>query len=281
MTMRLLAVDATNCVVRFAAAMIPNFSDLPDDAAVQQAPGVLAAVERAVLACAQEARCAHAVLALDSSAPLRRKGLYAAYKSNRTTRTTLWSDLAEIHFREIGMLTIRYPGEEADDIIATLAARVRDRGREMAILSGDGDLLQLARDGVECWQFGRKPEPRFVRRTPEWITHRYHEIASLDQLPVWKALAGDASDHLPGVKGIGAIRAARLLKEHPTAAAICEAMPDIADQLRLMLSLVTLRDDIPLDPINPAACRLVPGKPFESPATLSRADLDRLRVLNP
>lgn len=276
--MRLLAVDGTNVVIRYAAALVTGFGALTPEAIVNAAPSVLASVGRAILRGAQEARCTHAVVALDSSAPLRRKSLYAAYKANRSGQTGLWSDLAEVHFRGVGMAPIRYPGEEADDILATLAARVTASGRTMAILSGDGDLLQLASPSVECWQFGRKGEASLIPRSESWICEKYG-IATVSQLPLWKALVGDPSDNLPGVARIGPVRAKAILAEMPTADAIREGRPQDRVDFDLMLSLVTLRSDIPLEPIDPAACKLAPTKAFVSPAVLSRGDLERLRSM--
>jgi DNA polymerase-1 len=133
-------------------------------------------------------------------------------------------------------------------------------GKLVAILSGDSDLLQLATLGVLCYQFGRAGvEARFVNRPMQWIREKY-EIPSAGQLPAYKALVGEPGDGLPGVPGIGPVKAKKLLHQYETTTALCDSMAIDTPTFLAALDLVTLREDVPIDPIPPALCRINPQR---------------------
>ncbi|MGD9494843.1 MAG: DNA polymerase I, partial [Armatimonadota bacterium] len=99
---------------------------------------------------------------------------------------------------------------EADDVIGTLAAAAVDQGMEVTIVTGDRDLLQLVREGVQV--------VATLRGIKE--TKRYNEEAVLaeyglppERLVDLKALSGDSSDNIPGVPGIGQKSAVELLRQ--------------------------------------------------------------------
>lgn len=253
--MKILLVDGTNLVMRYAHAMMPDIVALGGRASGEELDKVMAAVERAIRDVAKLAQCTHAIVALDSGVESRRKAIYPDYKGKRIDATLPWSNRLAIWLTKRGMMTLRWPGEEADDVIATLVTRLMVAEKTCAVLSGDGDMLQLASKFCEVYQFGRGDEPKYVARSREWIVEKY-DLQHASQLPLYKALVGDTSDNLPGVKGIGKKKAAVLLKAFQTADALRSSAMVPPEQFNLMLSLVTLNDQIPLDPINPAACRL-------------------------
>lgn len=105
-----------------------------------------------------------------------------------------------------GVPVLSSPRVEADDIIGQLAAVAREAGRAVLIVSGDKDLSQYvlgARDAVHDVGRGRPLGPADVRK-------RFRVDA--ERIPDLLALAGDASDGIPGVPGVGEATAARLLK---------------------------------------------------------------------
>lgn len=255
--MRILLVDGTNVVMRYAHAMAGNeVGALPNHPLiVREVPSIMRAVEVAIRECAAVAQCTHAIVALDSGIESRRKALYPEYKGKRLQSTTIWGNRLAIYCHEHQILTQRWSGEEADDVIATLVARVGRAGSTCAVLSGDSDMLQLASLWCDVFQFGQKGEPRYVCRSMAWIAEKYG-LKHSGQLPLYKALVGDPSDNLPGVKGIGKKKAQVLLRTFETAEALraCSMVPP--EQFALMLSLVTLNEQVPLDPITPTMCRL-------------------------
>lgn len=149
------------------------------------------------------------------------------------------------------------PGFEADDVLATLARRARDTKIPALVVSGDRDMLQLARGSVRVHFVGRRGKDALV----------YDEAAVLSRfgvapefLPSYVALVGDPSDNLPGVPGIGAATAQKLLLgkrscqellatlESVKQVRVREALDSHREQILETESLARLREDAPLDP---------------------------------
>lgn len=249
--MTLMLVDGTNVVMRWASAMLPDIHK-DDDAELNDK--VLASVARALWQCADLVKATHMVTALDSSVGSWRRDIFPEYKVKRTANTNVWSNRLSIYLNGEGLYTQREAGFEADDIIATLAARAVRVGKSVVILSGDSDLLQLAGPNVSCYQFGKDPEPRFVQRNAAWIKEKYG-IASVVHLPAYKALVGEPGDGLPGVPGIGPVKAKKLLEKYSLSD--LATAPEIdSDAFKRALHLVTLREDVPIPPIDPRECRI-------------------------
>lgn len=255
---RILLVDGTNVVMRFAHAMAAPFvSDPLNVAADRDVQRVMSAVIRAVRECARQAECQYAIVAADSS-PSWRLDMYPEYKANRTVSTRAWSDRLGLECANQNVQFVRSPGYEADDVVATLAKRATDHDRPCAVLSGDSDLLMLASELCDVYQFGTKAEPRYVRRSPEWICEKYG-IANPRQLRAYKAIVGEPGDNLPGIDGYGPVKARKLLARWGSGENLFQSVAFTAEQharYALMLNLVWLRDDAPIGPINAAACRL-------------------------
>jgi len=148
-----------------------------------------------------------------------RGALYDSYKSNRTfasegASTHEGKDVREVFSSsglEVNDLKPRWTTEydenkEADDLIAELCLSELLKGNKVVILSGDTDLFQMLRyPDVRLNNFRKEI-------TPEDVVEKYG--VSPDHFADWKALAGDASDNIPGVHGIGEKKAASLLEEY-------------------------------------------------------------------
>ncbi|MFI0220370.1 5'-3' exonuclease [Streptomyces lydicus] len=107
-----------------------------------------------------------------------------------------------------GVRWIEQDGCEADDVIATLATRAR--GRAIDIMTTDKDYIQLLADpSVRLLNTGLAQERRYT--AGEHILPRYGVTA--EQWPDFRALMGDPADNIPGIRGIGAKTAARLLTD--------------------------------------------------------------------
>lgn len=249
----LLLVDGTNLVMRYASAMCADVNEpVGDDVA-----RVCAGVRRAILECCEVAGATHVIVALDSGLGSWRREIFPAYKAHRTTKTLAWTNRLSIMLNLTGVMCVREPDFEADDIIATLVTRAQKAGKLVSVLSGDSDMLQLASLSCTVYQFGRQSEPKFVVRPTPWIKEKY-EIASAGHLGLYKALVGEPGDGLPGVPGVGPVKAKKLLS-------LAQNPDDIAQLLKgeveveafkLALNLVTLRDDVPIEPIPGNECRV-------------------------
>ena len=150
--------------------------------------------------------------ALDSGSPTFRHNLYAKYKANRPEAP---ADLIPQLVRAtevvsaVSHLVWRYPGFEADDIIATAVHQARARGLRVLIVGADKDLLQLVGDDVRMWD----PQRDKVYGPPE-VIEKFGITVS--QVRDYLALTGDSSDNIPGVPSVGPKTAAELLGQYGT-----------------------------------------------------------------
>lgn len=162
--------------------------------------------------------------ALDRPEPTFRKELAESYKAHRPPAPSdLVSQLKRLpsFLADCGIPAFSAPGFEADDVIGTLVARLRDEPDiRIVIVTGDLDLLQL----VE----GERVVVRFLKSGLSNTT-LYDERAVVLRfsfpprtLPDYKALVGDATDNIEGVAGVGPKTARELLREFPTLEEIYE-----------------------------------------------------------
>lgn len=209
--------------------------------------------------------------ATDSPHPTFRHERYADYKANRASvPAELVAQLQRLPellaATEVPVWCA--PGFEADDVLATLSERIT-RGaepRDVLIVSGDRDLLQLVHARVRVWFIGARGKPATL-----FDVNAVHERFGVapEQLPAWTALVGDPSDNLIGAPGIGARTATRLVATYGSVAAILANASELrgvvrtslhahGDRLLLNEGLARLRRDVPLD-LTPAVHPLTPS----------------------
>jgi 5'-3' exonuclease len=156
----------------------------------------------------EEAKPEHVAVAFDESLSSSfRNAIYPAYKMNREPAPPdlrRQFGLCRELCRLIGLAEFCSPTHEADDIIGTIAARLRAAGHASVLVTRDKDLAQLVRDGDHYWDYAG--ERRYA----------YHEIEAQfgvrpERMADFLALTGDAVDNIPGVPGVGPKTAAALL----------------------------------------------------------------------
>ena len=147
----------------------------------------------------------HLVMVSDARGPTFRHDRYPEYKANRDAMP----EEIEAALPYVDQLcaalripVIRLAGYEADDIIGTLAGRAVANGMHAAMVTPDKDYGQLVTDGVAWWKPGRRGE-EMEKMDSAAVCERWGGIASPDRVIDILALMGDASDNIPGVKGIG------------------------------------------------------------------------------
>lgn len=188
----------------------------------------------------------HIVVAWDMgrSATFRRK-LYPDYKGTRgETRPELKSQfpLAQRVLKEMGIAQFGYSEYEADDIIGTFSKKFKDE-LPVYILSGDQDSLQLVNERVRLWYMTSKAEAMYeevgldvkqfnipdntFEMTPLYVEHFYglQPIQIIDK----KAIEGDPSDNIPGIKGVGEKSVVPLLQEFGTVEGIYDFFEGATD----------------------------------------------------
>lgn len=116
------------------------------------------------------------------------------------------------------------PGYEADDLIGTLARQIneRDGGLMTIIVTGDRDAFQLVNDYTHVWLPGRGKQSHDMEYDAIAVEKKMG--VRPDQIVDLKALMGDASDNIPGIKGVGEKTAVKLLQEFGTLDKIYEAV---------------------------------------------------------
>lgn len=154
----------------------------------------------------------HVVIAFDLKAPTFRHKKVATYKANRKGMPPeLYQQLPVIKelLSALGICILEIEGYEADDILGTVSKMCTDSGNECYILTGDRDSLQLINDKVTVRLATNKETISF---TPD----KFKEVYGLTPLQLidLKALMGDSSDNISGVRGIGEKTATTLIKEH-------------------------------------------------------------------
>ncbi len=138
-----------------------------------------------------------------------RNEIYPDYKANRPDppeELIPQFDLIREATRALTVPCVELAGYEADDLIATYARQARERGLEVTIVSSDKDMMQLVGEGVAMY------DPMKNRSIgPDEVNERFG--VGPEKVIEVQALAGDSSDNVPGVSGIGEKIAIQLIQE--------------------------------------------------------------------
>ena len=149
-------------------------------------------------------------VALDAGRETFRNRIYQEYKSNRPEAPLdLIPQFPYIRkvLEAMKVAVVEREGYEADDLIATLAKRLSERGAQVVIVSGDKDLMQLVGDGVRLLDTGKD----------KWIgLQEVREKFGVepDKVIEVMGLMGDSTDNIPGVRGVGEKTAIALIQRY-------------------------------------------------------------------
>ncbi|MFP4408366.1 MAG: 5'-3' exonuclease H3TH domain-containing protein, partial [Spirochaetaceae bacterium] len=194
---------------------------------------------------------------LDSIEETFRHTQYEAYKATRDkTPDDLHAQIPRIEaiLEALKVPKIRSEGYEADDVMATFARRCREEGRACYVISGDKDLLQLVDGPVRILKPTQKAGLEELDR--EGVYHEWGVYP--EQILDYLSLVGDSSDNVPGVRGIGAKTAAKLLNDFGTLDKIYENLDALSSKSQrekleegresayMSKELITLAYDAPL-----------------------------------
>ena len=209
----------------------------------------------------------HIVACLDPSGPTFRHERYAEYKANRQAMPQELRDsipwITDI-LAAMRITTVRLPGFEADDVIGTFTRLADERGDMSALMvSKDKDLGQLFSPTCSMLRPGKKGS-EFEHVTMEAFLEEWG-ISTPTQIIDILALMGDASDNIPGVPGVGAKTAQKLIQQFGSVEELLTRTAEIkgkmrekietnADNARLSYELATIRRDVPL-PVSIDDCK--------------------------
>jgi DNA polymerase-1 len=219
----LYLVDVSSIFFRafYAIRQLNNSQGLPTNALY----GYLAAITKLI----KEHKPDGIVFCYDRPEPGFREELYSEYKANRSdTPPEMIPQFP--YLKKLGealnVPSFEKPGFEADDLIGTLVKLCRRQGVEVVIVSGDKDFAQLVEPGVSIFDPAKDAFMDSAGVQAKWGIRP-------DQVIDYLALVGDASDNVPGVKGIGPKGAQKLLGEFETLDGIYKNLDKIKnDKLR-------------------------------------------------
>lgn len=200
---------------------------------------------------------AYVAVSFDKGAHTFRNDLYKEYKGTRKatpqellSQFSLMKDVLE----SMGIAVYEKAGYEGDDILGTLACRY-ESALPVAVVTGDRDALQLVSGNTTVY-LTKKGISQMAEMTEETVFDTYG--VTPEQIVDLKALMGDASDHIPGVAGVGEKTAVRLLQQFGSLDEIYRRIDEVSgkslsEKLRtgkesayLSQNLARIRRDIPL-----------------------------------
>jgi len=252
MGIRFLLVDALNLVRRVYAAQ-------PGDDTPEKADGAKISCKQSLQRALRECAPTHAVIVFEGREPNWRHLLYRNYKINHSPMPKPLADALPAYreaFAAIGVTSFEVPKVEADDVIGTLAVKIADAGGQAVILSTDKIFLQLLSEQISVRDHFK---PADLDRA--YVAKRFG--ATPETFVDFLALAGDSTNSITGVPGIGPKTAALLIEEFGSLEEILAAaapggehgslkpkmrdkLEDHAEDARLAQSLVRLQTHLEL-----------------------------------
>jgi DNA polymerase-1 len=203
---RLIVVDVSNFIFRAFFAIRPLTA--PDGTPVNAVHGVLSMFLKLL----SQYQPTHILLARDTSGGSFRNELYDEYKANRSEPPEdLVPQFALIKqlIDEMALPNVANERYEADDLIGSAVVQWKNHFDEVLIASGDKDLMQFVGDNVKMLD---------TMKDKLYDADGVFEKMGVkpDQIVDYLSMVGDTSDNIPGMRGIGAKGAAKLLAEHGT-----------------------------------------------------------------
>ncbi len=176
----------------------------------------------------EKLRPTHVAVAFDAPGKTFRDDMYADYKATRdATPEDLTAQIGRVHelVDSFGAPSYELPGYEADDVIGTLTHQAENEGIDTVVVTGDTDLLQLVTPKTKVLA-NRGMFSDTVLYDEEKVRERYG--LEPGQLSDYRGLKGDSSDNIPGVPGVGAKTATKLLQEFGTLEAIYSRIDEVS-----------------------------------------------------
>lgn len=247
-------VDGTALLFRGYYAM--RAIEAPDGTPVNGVFGMGMALQRLL----NENGVEHVAVAFDCGPRTFRNDMFPDYKANRGAPPedlVPQFDLARGLAGAMGLACCEMPDFEADDVMATLAARCREAGHDVVLVASDKDLAQLLRPGVTLMD-PAKGTHIGADQVPDRLGVRAEQVCDLF------GLMGDSSDNIPGVRGVGKVAACGVLAEFDHleqlyadlgrveslpirgAKSLRKKLEEQREQAFLSRELTVLREDVPL-----------------------------------
>ena len=214
----------------------------------------------------------HIAVCFDLPQPTERHEIFPEYKANReATPEAIKSAVPYIHriLEAFKIPAIGVPGYEADDVIGTLAKKAEKEGFTTYMMTPDKDFAQLVSDKIFMYRPGRGGNPPEVWGVPE-VCERFG-LSNADQVIDYLGMMGDAVDNIPGLPGVGAKTAAKLLMQYGSLEETLAHAGEIKGKLG-----EKIRDNAELGILSKKLARIILEVPVElEPETLTRDEWDQ------
>src|SRR3989338_4047929 len=213
---QLLLIDGTSYIYRafYAIPHLSNSKGLPTNAIYGFAQMLLKVIK--------DFKTDHIAVAFDVKGPSFRHKLYEEYKAHRPEMPdNLKPQIPYIKeiVKAFNIPCLELEGYEADDIIGTISKHMKERGLEVIIIAADKDMLQLIDDNTTI--VDTMKDKKFDKKD---VMERFG--VEPDRVVEIMGLAGDTSDNIPGVKGIGEKTAIKLIHQFGTIENILQNVED-------------------------------------------------------
>ncbi|NLE26162.1 MAG: DNA polymerase I [Clostridiaceae bacterium] len=240
MSSKLLIVDGNSILNRaFFAIKGPKMLTKADGTPTNAVYGFLNILNKYL----EEEHPDHLAVAFDLKGKTFRHNMYEGYKANRKgmpDELAAQLPIVKQVLEAMNIAVTEYEGLEADDLIGIYSKAAEEEGLDVSILTGDRDALQLASDKVTVIIPSTSKGLTITNKyTPAEIAEKYG-IKPTDFIEV-KALMGDSSDNIPGVKGVGEKTAIELIKEFGSIDKLYENISSIT-KAKLKENLETCRN---------------------------------------
>ena len=173
----------------------------------------------------------HFAVIFDSARKNFRNDIYNEYKANRTEAPEDLVPQFEYIRKSVkafNLPSIELPNYEADDLIATYAKQIINAGAKVTVISSDKDLMQLVSDNIRLYD-PMKSKVLGEKEVIEKFGVKPHQVIDV------QSLAGDSSDNIPGVPGIGIKTASELINKYKTLDTLLKKAGEIPQNKRLSL----------------------------------------------
>ena len=196
----------------------------------------------------------HFAVIFDSARKNFRNEIYSDYKANRAEAPDDLAPQFEYIRKSVeafNLPSIELLNYEADDLIATYAKKITEAGAKVTVISSDKDLMQLVSNKIRLFD-PMKSKVIGEKEVLEKFGVKPHQVIDV------QSLAGDSSDNVPGVPGIGVKTAAELINKYKNLENLLNKASEIPqnkrretllsnkDKAELSKKLVTLKDDVPV-----------------------------------
>jgi len=177
-------------------------------------------------------------IAWDEKGPTFRHQAYTQYKATRgPSDEGLSGQYVRVHqvVKAFNIPEFKLAGYEADDLIGTLAKQAEEKDLEIIVVTGDRDIMQLIDEKIKVFMPKKTLSDVGLYGVEEFVA-KYGFFPK--QLTDYKGLAGDASDNIPGVAGIGDVTATKLIHQFETIEGIYkeENLKTLPQRLQMLLS---------------------------------------------